>query len=111
MSDADLQHSPLPWCVVDKGPFEFPEIFDGNGDEPVIDEWHSPMLDDARFIVRCVNSHEALVSALEAVIETIAPVLRDGVRLADATDDPAIVWPELAVLDMCEAALAKALGH
>jgi hypothetical protein len=67
---------------------------------------------NAEFIVRAVNTHQQLIDALKAVMGVIAPVINDvhDVRLADAGDDPRIVWPDLTVLDQVEAALAAAEG-
>jgi hypothetical protein len=51
-----------------------------------------------------------LVRAARDVMETAGEVLRDGVRLADATDDPAEIWPDLVALDRMEAALKPFAG-
>jgi len=74
----------------------------------VLAEDFTPSNEDLEHIVRCVNAHEGLVEALQAVMDVIAPVLRDGVRLADVHDDPDVIWPDLAVLRQVEAALAAA---
>lgn len=56
------QHTPTPWEDIEGEPYHGIEIIDGNG--------HCFMAtkEDRAFIVRACNSHDALVEALEWVI-------------------------------------------
>lgn len=82
-------HSPLPWHVA-SGVWDGIEAADGTG----IAMWNgveaiTPTSADEAFIVRCVNSHQALVNALKdaaACLDRYADVSTDdeGVAVANA---------------------------
>jgi hypothetical protein len=104
-------HSPTPWAVN----YAHPDVWlESESEENNLADVHGASFEESKanaaYIVRCVNAHEALVDALKAVLNVLAPVINDvhDIRLADASDDPRIIWPDLAVLEQVEAALAAA---
>lgn len=61
-------HSPLPWKFRDGG-----DIFEANSDRSILRStmylsW-AKATENAAFIVRCCNSHDALVSALAELLD------------------------------------------
>lgn len=110
------KHSPLPWKVsADRsidGEKEYPAIYDAD-DNPVLEsaDAYYPAFcssanedEDAAFIVKAVNSHDALVSCLHQTISDIRGI-------AAWTDD-------LDLIEMCQQiasrhaeAIAKAKGE
>ena len=60
-------HTATPWAVYDDSNLEYPNIEVEGGSEKICPEVygedHSQAVANAAFIVRCVNSHEALLEA------------------------------------------------
>jgi hypothetical protein len=73
------KHTPTPWVVNGfGGDFNLIARMDGHG---VAISATAPLgeeLEDARFIVLAVNSHEALVEALERLMEDYEAISGDG---------------------------------
>lgn len=91
--DATALHSPLPWRLTAEN-----DIVDATGDQ--ISFWDgpdtlAPMPYDAALIVRAVNNHQALVDALQALVESLNN---------DLSDEQCAAW------DMGLAALNTALA-
>lgn len=66
-----IQHTELPWKVEAVGPHQDEVVNDETGFSIARMSWAGPnsalSKDNAAFIVRCVNSHDALVAALQSM--------------------------------------------
>ena len=92
------QHSPLPWAIEGSG-----DIMAADGSRAVSfgDEPNSCGCSDAdaAYIVRAVNSHEALLTALKAAQQFLPPEIARGPDIFGWTNT---VWTVHAVLAKAE---------
>lgn len=64
---SESKHTPMPWIKIDCGPCDGFEIR-GPGGQVVANDTADFSEEDADFILRACNSHDALVAALEKMI-------------------------------------------
>ena len=97
----ETTHAPTPWTIDDHRVLD---IRDSNG-ESVARVWRSsPRETNAELIVRAVNSHQALLDALEALL--------DASQIGDAfLRDTDSVSLKVADFKQARAALARAKGE
>ena len=111
------EHTPTPWHVYEKDPFVICE--GGGGSIGIIEAGYpgvseAEQIANAAYVVHCVNVHDDLVKALEAIIESAdAPHAHRGARATD--HDYSLPWEDYTEipdddLNNARAALARAKG-
>lgn len=104
---SETKHTPTPWYLADDDdcriccPEEDVCTADTHRDEYSPDE--DEAIANAAFIVRAVNSHDALVEALQSLLDETLNCVDDGTLPRDAVDNNAGV-------KKARTALAKARG-
>jgi hypothetical protein len=71
-------HSPTPWTAYEYGSPVGTGYIRGPNDERVFSNGNGMTIADVRFLVRAVNSHDALVAALDQFLDKYCEMVGSG---------------------------------
>ena len=76
MPKTNVEHTPLPYHVVPAGKFEPVKIF--GADKTLVCEFsdavEQPAQENAEFVTKACNSHDALINALQLAYDTLLTI-------------------------------------
>jgi len=111
-----MKHTPTPWKVIKNKEEDRYEVYGSDSKDQNACDWimcdetyypTAPTIEDAEYIVQCVNSHDELLEACKALIKQ----LRIQARLAHgAGGDISVHEDNYKVWQQAEEAIQKAEG-